>query len=122
MVEINNSWYLFTLATGITLLLSFVMSMLSEHFYTNDVVIKKFSIMELQLPATAKEFVAILKGLYLMIPEKSKRAVRALKTHTFLDFIFMPFAYGSIFILCMKVAGAMQSFMGRTVFIVLAWL
>ena len=121
MPLIETSWPLLCIVFGAMLILTLIMGMLSRYFYTHDVVEKKFSIMDLEIPATPLEMVNLIKGLYKLEPEKSRSAIRSLRAHLLLDFIFMPCAYGSIFILCMLVAAKMKSF-GVDIFIVLAWL
>lgn len=116
------SWPLFCISFGFMLILSFFMGLQSKRFYTKDVVVKKFSIMDLEMPATARELVNLIKGLYKLPEDVSKRSIRALKGQLYLDFLFMPCAYGSIFIICMLVSGKMQMSFGMNVFSVLAWL
>ncbi len=78
--------------------------------------------MDLELPATPNELVNTLKGLYQLPGSISKNAVSALKSHLYLDFLFMPFAYGAIFILCMLVSSKMDYPFGIILFQVLAWI
>jgi len=121
MPLIETSWPLLCIVFGAMLIITLIMGMLSRFFYTHDVVEKKFSIMDLEIPATPIEMVNLVKGLYQLEPAKSRSAIRSLRAHLLIDFIFMPCAYGSIFILCMLVAAKMKSF-GVDIFIVLAWL
>jgi|ERR1035437_1083773 hypothetical protein len=115
------SWPLFCIAFGLMLLFTFIMSVQSLHFYTKDVVVKKFSIMELELPASPTELVNLIKGLYKLPEPQSKNAVNALKSQLYIDFLFMPCAYGTIFLLCMLVSAKMQMSFGVNVFTLLAW-
>ena len=109
---------LFCIAFGLMLFFSLIMGLQSKHFYTMDVVKKKFSIMDLELPATATELVNLIKGLFdTAVAPKSARAV---KGQLWIDFLFMPCAYGSIFIICMLISNKMDSF-GINVFKILAW-
>jgi hypothetical protein len=121
MPLIESSWPLLCIVFGAMLILTLIMGMLTRYFYTLDVVEKKFSIMDLEIPATPIEMVNLIKGLYKLDPPKSRKAIRSLRAHLLIDFIFMPSAYGSIFILCMLVAAKMKTF-GVDIFIVLAWL
>ncbi len=121
MPFIETCWCLFCMVFGLMLFFTLIMSRLSANFYTKDVVVKKFSIIDLELPATAIELVNVTKGLFSLDEEHSKKALRAVRWHLIIDFIYMPFAYGSVFILCMLVAGKMNS-VGVDIFIVLAWL
>ncbi len=116
------SWSLFCIAFGLMLLLTFIMNLQSANFYTNDSVIKKFSIMDLELPATATELVNLIKGLYKLPQPQSKKALSSLKGQLYIDFIFMPFAYGSIFLLSMMVSSKMQTPYGKNLFLIFAWL
>lgn len=121
MPLIETSWWMLCIVFGLMLLLTLIMRMLSHYFYTKDVVVKKFSIMDLEAPATAVELVNLIKGLYKLEQPKSRKAVRAVRAQLLLDFIYMPCAYGSVFIVCMLVATKMQTF-GVDIFIALAWL
>ena len=121
MPLIQTSWSLLCLVFGAMLVLTLIMSLLSRHFYTQDVVIKKFSMMDLEIPATSMEFVNLVKGLYKLPQPQSRKVIRLLRLHLVIDFLFMPCVYGSIFIICMLVAGKMTTF-GVDIFIVLAWL
>lgn len=116
------SWAMFCMAFGLMLLLTFIMSLQSLHFYTKDVVVKKFNIMDLELPATATELINLIRGLYKLPELQSKKAVNALKGQLYIDFLFMPCAYGTNFLLCMLVSAKMQLAFGINIFIILAWL
>lgn len=116
------NWTLFTITFGLMLLFSFIMAIQATHFYTKDVVETKFSILELEMPATPKELVNILRGLYkLSEKEKAKKAISSLKGQLYVDFLFMPCMYGTIFILCMLVSHKMQLSFGNKVFTIFAW-
>ena len=121
MLQLNDYWILFCMAFGGMLLTSFIMSMLSMNFFTWDVVKKKFSIMDLEFPATPRELVNVIKGLYKLPRPEALTAIKALRWRLVINFLFMPFAYGSIFFLCMLVSAKMTTF-GITFFIILAWL
>ena len=118
----QDIWFLFCFVFGITLAIAFVMRILSTYFYTKDVVIKKFTILDIEIAASPKELVNLINGLYALPADYSKKAVRALRARMYLDFIFMPFAYGSIFLLCMRVLEKMQSALGINTFGILAFL
>ncbi len=94
----------------------------STYFYTNDVVLRKFSILDLEIPATQAELINIIRGLYKLPPEKGNASVKALKTQLYIDFIFMPFAYGFIAILCLLVSKKMSLNAGTNIFIIFACL
>src|SRR4051812_35317006 len=122
MISYIINWPMFCIAFGAMLLLTFIMGLLGRHFYTQDVVIKKFSIMDLEMPATPLELVNLIKGLYKLPGDRSKKSIDSLKGQLYIDFLFMPFAYGSIFILCMLVSAKMDLAAGKYVFMILAWL
>jgi hypothetical protein len=64
--------------------------------------------MELEMPATATELFRIIKGLFELPEDESKRSIAALKGQLRIDFLFMPLAYGSIFLLCWRVSEKLQ--------------
>ncbi len=118
-LEIN--WIYFCIAFGAMLVISFIMNQQSKNFYSMHMVIRKFSIIDLEFPPSAMELAIFIKGIFLLPDELSKKSLHALKGQLYLDFIFMPAVYGSIFILCMKVSMKMTSF-GHVFFAILAWL
>ena len=120
VIDYLNNWLLFTLAFTLLLVVSFIMQKQSGHFYTQDVIVRKFSIMELEVPATPRELYNLVTGLYRLPPDESKRALRALRGQLWVDFLFMPLAYGCIFLLCWRVAYKMQLPVGRYIFLAFA--
>lgn len=118
---IQDGWMWLCITLVIMLITLLIMNIQGRSFYTKDVVIRKFSIMDLELPASAQELVNIVKGIFLLPVAQSKKAVNALKGQLYVDFIFMAAAYISIFILCSIVSGKM-TYLGHSVFMVLAWL
>ncbi len=109
-----HHWLWLCIATGFVLLLSFVMSRLGNHFYTFDVVVRKFGILDLEFAASAAEIVNIIKGIYLLSDkEVSKKALGSLKAQLYVDFAYMPFAYGAIALLCTGVAGKITAAAGN---------
>jgi hypothetical protein len=117
-----NNWLYFAIVFGLFLVISFIMIKISGRFYTKDVVVRRFSIMELQVPATPTELVNLISGLYLLPPAQSAKAIGALKAHLKIDFLIMPLAYGSIFLLNWKVAHKMEHPLGQYVFMAFAFL
>src|SRR3954463_7106466 len=103
-IEYLNNWLLFTVAFTLLLIVSLIMQKQSDNFYTQDVIVRKFSIMELEMPATSRELYNLVSGLFRLPPDESRRSLRALRGQLWLDFLFMPLAYGSIFLLCWRVA------------------
>ena len=114
-------WIYFCIFFGAMLLISFIMSIQSANLYTLHVVIRKFSIIDLQFPASAQELVIFIKGVFKLPVELSKKSLSALNGQLYFDFLLIPAVYGSVFILCMKVSMKMTSF-GHMLFAVLAWL
>jgi hypothetical protein len=115
-----NNWQLFTISFGLMLLVSFVMMRQSRSFSTFYVTKRKFSIMELEIPATYAGLVRIIKGLFLLPEVDRKKSIGALKGQLWLDFLFMPLAYGSIFLLCWRVSLKFQSVFGHYIFFAFA--
>jgi hypothetical protein len=98
------------------------MSAQAKLFFTRDVITRKFNMMDLQFASTSQEIVNIIKGIYLLPAEKSKKILNALRAQLYVDFLFMPAVYGGIFLLCMQVAGKMSLGIGANFFAALAWL
>jgi hypothetical protein len=121
LLQYIDNWLLFTIVFGLLLVVTFIMTRLGGHFYTKDIVLRKFSIMELEIPAKPRELVNLIKGLYFPGPQ-SGRSVSALRRQLKIDFLFMPLAYGSVFLLCWKVAHKTGSGIVHEVFLYFAWL
>lgn len=118
---LNFGWMSFCIVFGAMLLFSFLMSFQSKNFYTEHVVIRKFSMLDLEFPASALELVTYVKGIFKLPTGLAKKTLNALRGQLYFDFIFMLALYGSIFILCMKVSMKLTSF-GHELFAFLAWL
>lgn len=118
---IDISWLYFCLIFGMALICSWIMSLLSTNFYTLHVVIRKFSMIDLEFPASPQELATYIKGIFKLPEALSKKSLRALKTQLYVHFLFIPFAYGALFIACMKVSSKM-SYFGHALFAVLAWI
>lgn len=121
-IHIADGWIYFCFAFAIMLLTSIIMERQSRSFYTRDVVLRKFSIMDLQLPASAQELADLIKGIYLLPKGMKEKSVRSLKGQLIIDFLFMPATYGAIFLLCMKISWKMTGNVGQEIFAALAWL
>ena len=76
--------------------------------------------MELEIPATPLELVKIIKGLFELPEDEKTKSVNALKSQLLIDFIFMPLAYGSIFLVCWRVSAKLETYIGYYVFLVFA--
>lgn len=133
---ISDTLFWFSITFCVMLLAAFIMRWQSQYFYTNNQVVMKFNILDLQFAASAKKLVTIINGIYdLPAPDKksfvpeSQKVVKALRRHLLVGFfLFMPAAYGSIFLMCMKMAHKMY-FSDRVgfyyfsyVFFLMAWL
>lgn len=118
----TDNWLLFTILFGLLLIVALIMVRQSMHFYTKDVIVRKFSIMELRVAATPKELVNLVKGLYALPPAQSQTSIAALKGQLKIGFLFMPLAYGCIFLLCWRVAHKMDIKIGYNIFVVFAFL
>ena len=118
---ITHGWIWFCIAFSVMLTTMFIMNFQSKKFYTQDVVLRKFSIIDLQFPASAQELVNIIKGIYDLPGGQTQRTLRSLRGQLYVDFLFMPAVYIGIFLLCMQVSSKMSSF-GHDVFAVLGWL
>lgn len=119
--HIHFNWMHFSIASGAVLILTFIMSRQARNFYTNFITIRKFSILDLQFPASALELTTYIKGIFLLPANSAAKVLRSLKSQLYTDFLFMIAAYGAVFILCMKVSMKMTSF-GQGLFAVLAWI
>ena len=111
----------FCIAFGIALLINFIMTFQTRSLYLMHVVIRKFSIIDFEFPASASELTSLVKDIFRLPPQLAKKSLTAFKSQLYIDFLFMPAAYGAVFILCMKVSSKMIYF-GHNFFILLAWL
>lgn len=102
-------------------MLNYLMSFQSKNFYTKHVVIRKFSMLDLEFPASPAELVIYIKGIFQLPGGLAKKTLNALRGQLYFDFIFMLVMYSSIFILCMKVSMKLTSF-GHGLFAFFAWL
>ncbi|HEY5464793.1 MAG TPA: hypothetical protein VIJ95_16135 [Hanamia sp.] len=118
---INPGWLWFCIGFGGISLTGFIMHLQSKNFYTLHVFVRKFSILDLEFPASALELATFIKGIFLLPKELASKSLRALKGQLWLHFIFIPFLYGTIFLLCMQVSCKMN-FLGNHVFSFLAWI
>jgi len=96
------------------------MIVLGSEFYTKDVVIRKFSIFDIELAANPLELANIIKGVYMLPPSQSGKTLKAIRGQLFFDFLAMPCAYGSVYLLCKKVAERMDSPLAQQAFMILA--
>lgn len=111
----------FCIIFGLMLLLGAFAKLLSKNFYTLHVFVRKFSILDLEFPDSSLELTTYIKGIFLLPKELSGRSLRSLKTYLYLDFLFIPFVYGSLFLLCLLISNKF-TFLGHYIFLILAWL
>jgi len=97
------------------------MSFQNKNFFTMHVVIRKFSILDLEFPPSAQDLTYFIKDIFKLPGNLSKKTTKALRRQLLLDFIFMPALYGAIFILSMKVS-MMMTYFGHKLFAVFAWM
>lgn len=121
LFSINIGWAWFSIGFGATVLTGFIMHLQSKNFYTLHVFVRKFSILDLEFPASALELATYIKGIFLLPKELSSKSLRALKGRLWLHFLYIPFLYGTIFLGCMQVSHKMN-FLGNYVFAILAWI
>ncbi|MEO8961520.1 MAG: hypothetical protein ABI325_06550 [Ginsengibacter sp.] len=117
--HISNYGLLFYVIFGAMLITGFFMHLQSKNFYTLYVFVRKFSMLDLEFPASALELANYIKGIFLLPKELSSKSLRALKGQLYLDFLFIPLFYSSIFLLCLEVAIKMNSW-GNYIFTTLA--
>lgn len=121
MLNLNDPWFYFCICTGCMFLSTSLMGKQGEHFFTQDPLIRKFSIIEMEFPAKKMDLSELINGIYL-IPDKSKKVIKALKIQLLLDYLlFVPSTYGAIFVMCMEVSRTLSNQFGVYLFIALAW-
>lgn len=121
MITIPHTGLYFGIAFAVMLLATWLMGRQGRFFFTKDPIKRKFSILEMEFPAKSFDLENLINGIYAL-PGDAVKTIRALKAQFLLDYLlFIPAAYGGVFILCMHLAGAMQTAMGRYWFIGLAW-
>lgn len=118
---INDAWGWLCISMGLLLITVFIMMRQSRQFYTMDVVMRRFSILDLEFPGSPNEIPTIIKGVYALPVVQQAKTLAALRGQLWVDFLFMPAAYGSIFLVCIKVAEKMNP-AGTSLFTWLAWL
>ncbi|MEC5144990.1 hypothetical protein [Chitinophaga sp. 212800010-3] len=120
---ITWGWTWLCILTAVMLLTSWIMHLQSREFYMLDVVMRKFSILDMQFPATPGELPALIKHIYALPEAARQRTLSALRGQLWVDFLFMPAAYGSIFLLCLEVAAKMPPLsVCASLFSCLGWL
>src|SRR4249919_1175046 len=112
LLHIQDTWLWFSIAFALMLFASLIMAAQGKQFFTHNVVTQKFSMLDLEFAASARELADIIGGIY-QLPDLDNngnhidkdRVIRALKGQLLVDlFLYMPAVYGANFLLCMKVA------------------
>ncbi|TDH25242.1 hypothetical protein EXU57_14150 [Segetibacter sp. 3557_3] len=98
------NWYFFNFVFGVFQVLGFIMIGQSRRFYTKELVVRKFSIMELKLPATPASLYNVIAGLFQLDARQRRISIEAVRRQLFTDFLFMPLTYAIVFMLCWRVA------------------
>jgi hypothetical protein len=111
----------FCIAFGVMLLTATIMLRLSKQLYTNYVVERKFNILDLQFPTKPLEMQTLIRGIYQLREQDPVKVLKALKAQMYIDFLFMPAAYGCLAILCYSISKRLDS-PGSYFMEALAWL
>lgn len=120
-IDIYSAWFHFCIAFGGMLLATWIMGRLNNRFYTMDPLKRKVSMLSLEFPSKETEVANILRGIFLLDEDDKKASIHSFKWQIILDFLlFMPCAYGSIFILCSTIAPTLQP-TGKIIFMLLAY-
>jgi len=94
----ENWWNLFVACVGVFMITSLCMNAVAKQFYIG---LRPFSIFDLELPVSER-------ALYSLLSQLPKKASRALRSHLWIDFLFMPAAYLGIALLCYKTSLKME--------------
>jgi hypothetical protein len=117
---IPHHWQWYCILTGLSFLTTLWMLYYQKSFFTRDGVTRVFTIRDLEFPSSGNDLADILNGIYKL--PQSGNIISALRKNLFVDFLFMPATYISLFILCMAVSHKMNSQFGRMGFQIFAWL
>lgn len=97
----QNWWLLFTGCFTLLLLTTFWMAAIARKFYTNKDGLRSFSIFDLEFAATE----TMLDKIFAFSTNDTRKHLRK---HLLLDFLYMPFVYITIALLCYKTAMKME--------------
>ncbi len=130
MISIPNLWYWFAAALALQLVFGLLKARQQRKFrYLRGAAITKFSIMDLELPASPASICNIMSGIDNLPPADAAQTRRALRMNLLLDFVYMAGAYPAIFLLCTYCAGHMESggigywiFKGLAFLLIPAWI
>jgi len=121
--EIEHGWMWFCIASGATLILALLMQHYGADLATKVGARRSFTIIDLEFPSSPKDIPNTINGIFALSEVRQQQVVQALKRSLYLDFLFMPAVYGTIFLLCMLIADKCGPFsIGRTFFATFAWL
>lgn len=118
---IIHGWICLSILIILAVILTAIMMGQEKKFFTQDPVRKKFTMLSLEFPGSAQEIYNLVQGIYALPGGESSQVLRALRSQLVTDFLFMPAAYGAIYVLNMQVYWLMPSDQGNF-FLVLAWL
>jgi hypothetical protein len=113
----ENWWKLFIACFGVLTITSLCMNVVARNFFIG---VRPFSIFDLELPVSER-------ALYSLLSQIPKKARAALRTHLWIDFLFMPAAYLGITLLCYKTSMKMEHagkwiFTGLAIMQLIPWL
>jgi hypothetical protein len=114
-------WDQFCIALAAFLIVGYIINLQSRYLFTLHVFVRKFSLTDLESPASAMELNTYIQGIFKLPKELSVKSFRALKADLYLGLIFMPLACITLFIFCMKISMKL-TFFGHFFFALLAWL
>lgn len=120
-IDIPQTWFWFTVAFAVMLFATLLMNKQAAGFLTRDGSMRKYSILDLQLPSSPNDIPNILGGIFRLPEGKIRYAKKSLVNHLAIDFLYMPATYGCIFLLCMHVSSKTVS-IGHPWFAAFAWL
>ncbi len=121
--EIEHGWMWFCIASGATLLLALLLQRFDSVLATKVGAQRSFTVIDLEFPSNPKDIPNTINGIFALSESRQQQVVQALKRSLYLDFLFMPAVYGTIFLLCMLIADKCGPHsIGRTFFATFAWL
>lgn len=122
-IPIDQGPLWFCLALGATLLLSLLLEQIETRFVKNKARKEQpFTMLDLEFPADNEDIARVRWDIAQLDQARALQVHRAIRTHLILDYLFMAAAFGSVFLLCMQVAGKFPAgSVGQTGFALLAW-
>jgi len=116
--------YFMLIALLAALLIGAVMKYMGKNLKTERRSnVRNFSIIGLEFIAKHEEFDKTIKGIFRLTASEQKCVLQKLRSILWLDFLFMPAAFGSIFCISMYVAcGLYPGSFGARFFALSAWL